>query len=97
MKTIYIDSNFMCHTTDDGAMTEVQTDALDTLCNNAIELMRFVPHGYIWVRPDGRTIHGEFIQATDTAKIDAFQKQYMEDQAQMADMQNALEILGVSP
>lgn len=97
MKTIYLDSSFMCHVSDDGTMTEVQTDALDNLCGNAIELMRFVPQGETWTRPDGRVIHGEFIQATDSARIDAYQRQYMEDQAQMSDMQNALEILGVSP
>lgn len=97
MKTIYLDSDFMCHITDDGTMTEVQTDAFDHLCNNSIELMRFIPQNETWTRRDGRTIHGEFIQATDTAKIDAYQRQYMEDQAQIADMQNALEILGVSP
>lgn len=96
MKTIYLDSNFMCHATDDGTMTEVQTGAFDDLSNNAIELMRFVPEGATWTRPDGRVIHGEFIQATDSAKIDAYQRQWMEDQAQMADMQTALEILGVT-
>lgn len=97
MKTIYLDSSFMCHTTNDGTMIAVQTDAFDSLCTGAIELMRFVPQGETWTRPDGRTIHGEFIQATDTAKIDAYQRQYETDQTQMDDMQNALEILGVSP
>ena len=97
MKTIYLDSSFMCHTTNDGTMTEVQTDAFDSYCSGAIELMRFVPQGQIWIRPDGREIHGEFYQATDSAKIDAYQRQWTEDQAQISDMQNALEILGVSP
>lgn len=97
MKTIYLDSDFMCHVTNDGTMTEVQTYAFDNFCSNAIDLMRFVPQGETWTRPDGRVIHGEFIQATDSAKIDAYQRQFMEDQAQMDDMQNALDILGVSP
>ena len=96
MKTIYLDSNFMCHTINSGTMTEVQTEAFDDLCNNAIELMRFVPEGATWTRPDGRVIHGEFIQATDSEKIDAYQRQWMEDLAQMSDMQTALEILGVT-
>lgn len=96
MKTIYTDFNFMCHLTNDGTMTEVQTEALDHLCNNAIELMRFVPEGATWTRPDGRVIHGEFVQATDSAKIDAYQLQWMDDQTQMTDMQTALEILGVT-
>ena len=97
MKTVYIDVNFMCHTTNSGTMTEVQTEAFDDLCNNAIELMRFVPEGATWTRPDGRVIHGEFIQATDSARINAYQRQWMEDQERMTDMQTALEILGVSP
>ena len=53
MKTIYLDSEFMCHVTDGGTMTEVQTEAFDDLCNNAIELMRFVPYGKTWERSDG--------------------------------------------
>ena len=96
MKIIFLDTDYMCHITDDGTRPEIQTDYFDNLCNNAIELMRFVPEGATWTRPDGRVIHGEFIQATDSAKIDAYQRQWMEDQAQMADMQNALEILGVT-
>lgn len=96
MKTIYLDSNFMCHLTDDGTMISVQTEALDHLCNNAIELMRFVPEGLTWTRPDNRVIYGEFIQATDSSQIDAYQRQWMEDQERMTDMQTALEILGVT-
>lgn len=97
MKTIYLDSNFMCHITNSGTMTEIQTEAFDNLPNNVIELMRFVPEGVTWTRPDGRVIHGVFIQATNSAKIDAYQRQWAEDQAQMSDMKTALEILGVSP
>lgn len=96
MKTIYLDSNFMCHIMNDGTMTEVQTEVFDYLCNNAIELMRFVPEGKTWTRPDGQVIHGEFIQAIDSTKIDAYQWQWLEDQERMVDMQNALEILGVT-
>lgn len=96
MRTIYLDSNFMCHAANDGSMQSVETDAFDNLCNNAIELMRFVPEGATWTRPDRRVIHGEFIQATDSTKIDAYQWQWMEDQAQMSDMQTALGILGVT-
>ncbi len=96
MKTIYLDSNFICHITNDGTMVEVHTEAFDEICNNAIELMRFVPQGEIWTRPDGRIIYGEFIQTIDSAKIDAYQRQWMEDQERMTDMQTALEILGVT-
>ncbi len=97
MKTLYLDSEFMCHTQNDGTRMEVHTDEFDSLCDEAIELMRYVPEGLTWTRPDDRVIYGEFIQATDSSQIDAYQRQYMEDQVQMADMQNALEILGVNP
>lgn len=96
MKTVYLDSDFMCHITRDGTMIEVQTDALNGFCDNAVELIRFVPQGTTYSRPDGRIIHGEFIQITDSAKVDAYQKQYMEDQEKMEDMTTALAILGVT-
>lgn len=92
MKTIYLDPNFMCHITNDGTMTEVQTEAFDGICNNAIELMRFVPSGETWERSDGRIIHGEFVQATDSAKIAEYQLQ-----AEIDDMKAALALLGVNP
>ena len=92
MKTVYLDLEFMCHVVNSGSMIEVQTDAFDDLCDNAIELMRFVPQGYMWERRDGRVIHGLFIQATDSAKIDEYQRQ-----AKIDDMEAALALLGVSP
>lgn len=91
MKTIYIDSDFMCHVTNDGTRTEIQTDYFDNLCDKAIELMRFVPNGEEWTRPDGRVIHGEFVQATNSQKIDELQRQ-----AEMDDMRAALALLGVT-
>lgn len=91
MKTVYIDSDFMCHTADNGSRIEIQTDYFDNLCDNAIELMRFVPSGYEWVRSDGRIIYGEFVQATNSAKIDEYQRQ-----AEIDDMKAALAILGVT-
>ncbi len=91
MKTVYIDSDFMCHTTNDGTRREIQTDYFDSLCGKAIELMRFVPIGETWTRPDGRIIYGEFVQATDSDKIDEYQLQ-----ARIEDMENALALLGVT-
>ena len=87
----------MCHITDDGTRTEIQTDVFDDLCNNSIELMRYVPENETWIRPDGRIIHGEFIQVTDSAKLESYQKQWNDDKATIEDMAQALEILGVSP
>lgn len=37
MKTIYIDSDFKCHVTNDGTMTAVETRAFDGKCDAFIE------------------------------------------------------------
>lgn len=91
MKTVYIDSDFMCHTTNDGTRTEIQTDYFDYLCDNAIELMRFIPEGRVWYHPKGFVVYGEFVQATNSKKIDELQRQ-----AEMDDMRAALALLGVT-
>ena len=42
---IYIDSDFKCHITDDGTMTQVETDFFDGKCDTYIEGYRFLPAG----------------------------------------------------
>lgn len=37
MRTVYIDSEFKCHVTDDGTMTQVDTDFFDGKCDAYIE------------------------------------------------------------
>lgn len=37
MKTIYIDSEFKCHVTNDGTMTAVETESFDGKCDAFIE------------------------------------------------------------
>jgi hypothetical protein len=92
MKTIYIDSDFRCHTADDGTMTAVETDAFEGKCDTFIEGYRFVPSGASWTREDGVVFQGEMISPwKDFEKLDAAQRQY--EQAQLADMKNALAIL----
>lgn len=61
MKTIYIDSEFKCHTTDDGTMTVIETDFFDGKCDEFIEGYRFVPIGETWKREDGEIFEGEMI------------------------------------
>ena len=61
MKTIYIDSDFKCHVTNDGSMTSVETDAFDGKCDSFIEGYRFVPDGETWVRKDGIAFHGQMV------------------------------------
>ena len=92
MRTIYIDSDFKCHVTNDGTMTAVETDYFDGKCDAFIEGYRFVPDGESWTREDGAEFQGEMISPwKDYSELDAVQREYERDQ--MADMENALAIL----
>ena len=92
MKTIYIDTDFKCHLSNDGAMTAVETDFFDGKCDELIEGYRFVPSGESWTREDGREFRGEMITPwKDYSEMDAVQRSY--EQKKLADAENALAIL----
>lgn len=96
--TIYIDSDYKCHTSPGEGMTAVETDAFAGKCRQYIEGYRFVPPGQSWTRPDGTVFTGEMIApAEDIRLLEAAQAAYEEAIAEAADMQAALEVLGVSP
>jgi hypothetical protein len=95
MKTIYLDSDFKCHTVNDGTMLPVETDFFDGKCEAFIEGYRFVPKGESWTRSDGVVFTGEMIAPwKDYALLDAAQRLY--EQALILDMQQALKTLGVN-
>ena len=95
MRTIYIDSEFKCHITNDGTMTAVETDFFDGKCDTFIEGYRFVPEGESWVRSDGEVFKGEMIAPwKDFNELDAAQREY--ERALIEDMQKALNKLGVT-
>ena len=101
MRTIYIDSDYKCHVSDDGTMTAVETDFFDGKCATFIEAYRFVPAGWIWTREDGQVFRGQMIAPwKDFDELDAAQREYEREQytameAELADARAALEILGV--
>lgn len=80
MKTIYLDSNFMCYDKPAEGRQAVETDAFDSLCAAALECYRYIPAGQAWTRPDGIIIPGLFIQAVKES-ID-IQRQHELDEAQ---------------
>ena len=57
--TIYIDSDYKCHTSPADGLTAVETDIFDGKCRQYIEGYRFVPSGAIWTREDGQVFHGD--------------------------------------
>ena len=96
--TIYIDSNFRCHTSDTGNLTAVETDIFSGKCSRYIEGYRFVPAGQTWTRSDGVIFHGEMVSpAEDSRILEAAQEAYEQAQEENADMKAALEIMGVEP
>lgn len=93
---IYIDSEYRCHVTNpNGIFQEVETDFFDGKCNTFIDGYRFVPQGESWTREDGTVFTGEMIAPWKPhSELNAAQREYEREQA--ADMQAALEILGVT-
>ena len=83
---IYIDSVFLCHTTNsDGTLTAVETDFFDGKCDALIEGYRFIPAGESWTRSDGVVFHGEMISPwKDYTILAAYQEQYEAMQAELA-------------
>ena len=97
MKTIYIDGDFKCQSSNDGTMIAVETDFFDEKCASFVEGYRFVPAGETWTREDGQLFRGEMIAPwKDYSTLEAAQQEYEKAQATIADMEQALNELGVN-
>ena len=84
MKTIHLDVDFKCHTSEGEGMIAVETEAFDGKCNTFIEGYRFVPNGAIWTREDGVVFHGEMIAPWKPYnEMEAAQAQYERDTADL--------------
>lgn len=95
MKTIYLDSDFKCHLTDDGTMTAVETDYFDGKCQKYIDGYRFVPDGESWTREDGEVFDGEMIAPWKPwDELDEAQREY--ERQLLAEYAEALKIVGVT-
>lgn len=93
---IYIDSDFKCHTEVSEGLTAVETDFFDGKCKAYIEGYRFVPAGKMWTREDGVVFTGEMVTPwRDYSALAAAQAGYEEAAAELQDMQEALNLLGV--
>lgn len=84
MKTIYLDSAFKCHVTDDGTMTAVETVLFDGKCDSFIEGYYFIPSGESWTRSDGVVFYGEMVAPWKPySELAAAQTQYERDRADL--------------
>lgn len=77
MRTIYIDSEFKCHISNDGNLSAIETDAFDGKCDFYVEGYRFIPSGESWTRDDGVIFYGEMISPWKPfTELDAAQRDY---------------------
>lgn len=80
MKTIYLNSEFMCHVTDTGSLQAIETEVFDGKCDNYIEGYRYVPDDQTWTRDDGVQFTGPMVSPyKDYNILAAYQEQYQED------------------
>ena len=92
--TIYIDSDYKCHTSPGEGLTAVETDAFDGKCSRYIEGYRFVPAGESWTRGDGVVFKGEMMAPfREYAMLAELQALYEEEQAKQEDMAAALDAI----
>lgn len=79
--TIYIDSDFKCHTVAGDGLTGIETAAFDGKAPGYIEGYRFVPEGMSWTREDGTVFAGEMVSPwKDWEELDAVQREYEREQ-----------------
>ena len=93
MRTVYLDSDFKCHITNDGTMAKYETDFFDGKCDIFVEGHRIKPEDETWIREDGTVFSGAEMIAPwkPSSDLDAAQREY--EQEKLADAENALAIL----
>ena len=99
--TIYIDGDYKCYVSEADGRRAIETNYFDGRCAEWIESYRFVPAGEAWVREDGEVFTNMTAPWKDMGDAYAAQAAYLEQQlaasqAQAADMQAALDVLGVT-
>lgn len=88
--TIYIDTDYKCHTAPGIGLTAVETDAFDGKCAAYIYGYRFVPDGSTWTRSDGAVFRGEMIAPWKPwEELDIAQREYERAQYETVTAQNA--------
>ena len=87
--TVYIDKSYKVHTTPAENRVAIETDVFNGMTAPVIECYIFVPKDRSYTKPNGTTVHGEFIQPWATGKqMDAAQRLY--DLALITEYESAL-------
>ena len=98
---IYIDSDYKCYTTSADGRREFDAKFFNGKCSAFVEGYRYVPAGETWTRADGAVFAGEMISPWKDYSIlaaaqAAYEQAQSESAAEIADMQSALNVMGVS-
>ena len=98
---IYIGADFKCYTVGNEGRREFDAEFFDGKCSAFVEGYRYVPPGETWTRADGVTFAGEMISPWKDYSIlavaqAAYEQAQSENAAEIADMQSALNVMGVS-
>lgn len=92
---IYIDNDCKCYAAAADGLREFDVPFFDDKCTEFIEGYRYVPCGESWTREDGEVFAGEMIAPwKNSVEFAAEQQAY--EREMLADMRNALSVLGVS-
>lgn len=79
--TIYIDSDYKCHSTSADGLTAIETAFFDGKAPEFVEGYRYVPAGSVWVRSDGAEFPGEMVSPWKPwEELDAVQREYEREQ-----------------
>lgn len=94
MRTVYLDSGFICHLHPVENSTVYETDFFDDKCDAFIEGYRIIPEGQSWVRNDGVSFSGPMISPAVSYKSLALkQEQYEEDCQNMMPLDEVAELV----
>lgn len=66
---IYIDKDFICHTTMAEGREEQECSFFDKKSKRFIEGYRYIPNGRTWTREDGAKFYGEMITPIEDSKM----------------------------
>lgn len=99
--TIYIDNDYKCYVSAADGRRAIEAHAFNGKCPEWIESFRLIPAGETWTREDGEAFTDMAAPWKDLSEAYTAQAAYLEQllaasQSQAADMQAALQVLGVT-
>lgn len=98
---IFIDADCKCYAIAAEGRREFDAEFFNGKCSAFVEGYRYVPAGETWTRADGAVFVGEMISPWKDYSIlaaaqAAYEQAQSESAAEIADMQSALNVMGVS-